>query len=96
MSSNENVQRSTPGCRYATLGTYEQGQQLVAIGKSVPSMSQQVVPLYPNINYDTLAHNMKHGCGGYFDVQVAYPGMQGDDCNTKFAVVPACGPRNIR
>ena len=65
------------GCSYATLCAYNQGYgagAMAPVPVGTPSMAVQVVPTFNGLpGYNTLTHNKPYGCGGYFNIQDAYP-----------------------
>ena len=84
------------GCSYSSLNkTYG----LHSSNQNVPSMAKYTVPQYlpngsgPNYppKYNTLSHGQDYVCGGYFNMQGAYPHASCDSCNVNYVQRPCAG-----
>lgn len=80
------------GCTYSRLGNIYSGQ---TAGKNVAQNNYLVPKLCPNgagpnypPKYDTLSHGQQYQCGGYFNVQGAYPLADCKSCNVEYVQRP--------
>lgn len=84
------------GCSYSSLRNVYSGQS--ASGESA-QMANYIVPkLCPNgaapnypPRYDTLSHGQNYLCGGYFNMQGAYPLASCTDCKADYIQRPCTG-----
>jgi hypothetical protein len=77
---------SGSNCSYANLNNYNGAFQ--GLRPPVPATTvtgKYIVPIYGTLGYNALTHGDQPSCVGYFNINQAYGGLRGGNCNTEYA-----------
>lgn len=84
------------GCTYSRLGNVYSGMMAGMDAKQDSYMVPKLCPSGPGPNYppkyDALSHGSNYLCGGYFNVQSAYPYSDCSSCKAEYVQRPCKGP----